>query len=62
MYGYLQGPNKVAAVGREVVSLAAVFIFVTQRSSPRCVTRLKTASRETSREVAVIENWPLVGV
>ena len=35
-----------------VVSLAAVFSLVTQRSSPggeeRCVTRLKTAARETS--------------
>ena len=30
-----------------IVSLAAVFSIVTQRSSPRCVTILKTAARET---------------
>ena len=38
----------------EVVSLAAVFSIVTQRSSPleeRCVTILKTAARETIAEV-----------
>ena len=36
-----------------VVSLAAVFSLVTQRSSPeeRCVTRLKTAVRETNFSV-----------
>ena len=42
-----------------VVSLAAVFSLVTQRSSPllcgeeRCVMRLKTAARETASSVVV---------
>ena len=42
-------------VKHRVVSLAAVFSLVTQRSSPqeeRCVTRLKTAARETKHRVA----------
>ena len=57
-----------------LVSLAAVFSLVTQRSSPqeeRCVTRLKTAARETifsSTRIHLIDsvkgldyeptNWP----
>ena len=45
--------RRLVAFGHSVVSLAAVFSIVTQRSSPqcgeeRCVTILKTAARETS--------------
>ena len=46
---------------RYVVSLAAVFSIVTQRSSPqngeeRCVTILKSAARETRRYEVYIAN------
>ena len=41
--------------GASVVSLAAVFSIVTQRSSP-CVTILKTAARETSASVERTKN------
>ena len=49
---WLFEPHILCTTSRELVSLAAVFSLVTQRSSPeeRCVTSLKTAARESSRE------------
>ena len=51
-------PSKTCSAGVcvQLVSLAAVFSIVTQRSSPgeeRCVTILKTAARETSVQRAI---------